>query len=338
MKTRIAQAAVLLILLTACIPGGSPGGSLPDPAAEKVQPTQSVQPTEQAPFDPVVYVEEALDHIEELALFVPDIDWAGIRAATMDRTSGATTPEETHDALAEALDQAGGRHSALRGPVSTGGYSYIAAPEASLAAPGIVVVDVPGFSSPRPEHVAEYVRRGNEQILAAAPGASCGWIVDLRKNYGGNMWPMLGGLSPLLPDGTLMQFMDRDGSTEQAALRQDGVYLEEELLAPAATTKETGKPVVLLQSDGTSSSAEAVLLSFAEKPDVRSFGAPSAGLTTGNVARTLSDGTVLRITRSYMATASGLSADGGPLQPDVLTEEPLAAATDWLLGVCKAPR
>lgn len=331
MKPRIAPAAVLLILLTACTPEGSPGGSPPETSAE------SVQPIEQAPFDAAAYVEEALDHIEELALFVPAIDWAGIRAETLDRISGVTAPEETHAALADALDQAGGRHSALRGPVSNVGYSYIAAPEASITAPGIAVVDVPGFRSPRPEHVDEYAGRGNEQILAAAPDASCGWIVDLRKNYGGNMWPMLGALSPLLPDGPLMQLIDRDGRTTEATLLPDGVYLGQELLAPAAAAKETGKPVALLQSDGTSSSAEAVLLSFAEKPGVRSFGVPSSGLATVNAVRTLSDGTGLRITTSYMATASGQSADGGPLQPDVLTEDPLAAATDWLRGECEGP-
>ncbi|MER1996698.1 MAG: S41 family peptidase [Arthrobacter sp.] len=336
MKPRIAPAAALLILLTACAPAGtsegSPGGSLPATAAE------SVRPTEQLPFDAAVYVGEALDHIEELALFVPDLDWSGVRAETLDRTSGATTPEETHDALAEALERAGGRHSTLRGPVSAAGFSYIAAPEAGIAAPGIAVVDVPGFRSPRPEHVEEYARRGNEQILAAAPDASCGWIVDLRKNYGGNMWPMLGALSPLLPDGEIMQFIDRDGRTEWAVLHPDGVYLDGEFRAPAAAAKKTGKPVALLQSEVTSSSVEAVLLSFADKPGVRSFGAPTAGLATGNVVRTLTDGTGLRITSSYMATALGQSAGGGPLQPDVRTEDPLAEATEWLRSQCRTPR
>lgn len=332
LKKYIGPTALMLILLTGCTPGKNAEGSLPAATAE------SAQPAVEAPFDPSAYVGEALDHIEELALFVPNIDWEGIRFATLERTSAATTPEETHDALAEALEEAGGRHSALRGPVSTVGFSYIAAPEATVTASGIAVVEVPGFRSPRPEHIGEYARRGTEQILAVAPEASCGWVVDLRNNYGGNMWTMLGALSPLLPDEALMQLIDREDNVEPAVLRPEGVYLGKEFLAPAAAAKEAGKPVALLQAADTSSAAEAVLLSFAEKPGVRSFGVPSAGLTTANSVRTLSDGTVLRITSSYMASASGRSAGGESLQPDVLTLDPVAAATEWLRGQCEASR
>jgi carboxyl-terminal processing protease len=38
----------------------------------------------------------------------------------------------------------------------------------------------------------------------------CGWIVDLRGNGGGNMWPMLRGLGPLLGEPPFGAFATRD--------------------------------------------------------------------------------------------------------------------------------
>ncbi len=333
MKLRIAAAVAPLLLLTACTADVSPEGRPPETAA-----AAPAQPTAEVPFNAAAYMEEALAHIEADALFIRDIDWAAVRADALDRTSGATVPEETHGVLREVLTQAGGRHSSLRQPLNNAAYSYIATPEVEAAGPGIAVVTVPGFRSPRPEHVGEYAAAGTDGILAAAKDASCGWIVDLRRNGGGNMGPMLGALSPLLPDGMLMQFIDRDGQAEEVVLGDARVFLDAEELAPAAAAKDTGKPVAVLQSDGTASSAEAVLLSLSTVPDVRTFGAPTAGLATSNVVRTLSDGTALRITQSHMATAAGEIVSGGPLEPDVATEDALGAATDWLRGMCGSGR
>lgn len=37
-----------------------------------------------------------------------------------------------------------------------------------------------------------------------------GWIVDLRGNGGGNMWPMIAGVGPVLGEGTAGAFVDPD--------------------------------------------------------------------------------------------------------------------------------
>ena len=36
-----------------------------------------------------------------------------------------------------------------------------------------------------------------------------GWVIDLRFNNGGNMYPMLAGLSPLLPKGLIGYFINK---------------------------------------------------------------------------------------------------------------------------------
>ena len=40
-----------------------------------------------------------------------------------------------------------------------------------------------------------------------------GVIVDLRNNTGGNMYPMIASVSPLLPDGVVLRFKSRKQTT-----------------------------------------------------------------------------------------------------------------------------
>jgi len=48
-------------------------------------------------------------------------------------------------------------------------------------------------------------------LHAAMAEPSCGLMIDLRGNTGGNLWPMLFGVSPLLPQGKIGGFQKRSG-------------------------------------------------------------------------------------------------------------------------------
>lgn len=325
-------AGVLLIALlsqTACV-------ATPEVADDS--PVAPIETTGAAwEFQASAYVLEALDFIEDNGLFVPDVDWAAARESVIEQTVNARTPEETHGPLREALDLAGGRHSALRDPWPSAGFSYILLPEADSLSGGVSVINIPAFRSPRPEHVEEYATAAREAIDSHSDDAYCGWIVDLRENYGGNVWPMLSALTPLLPDGPLMQFVDRDGNRSVVSTRDEGLYADDQRLASASgrSSDMTHLPVAILQSGETSSSAEAVVLSFMSRENVRTFGADTSGLTTGNVVKTMPDGMVLRVTSSFMASNSGEPA-GGALPAQTVTGDPLSAASEWLSDTCDA--
>jgi hypothetical protein len=47
-----------------------------------------------------------------------------------------------------------------------------------------------------------------------------GWIVDLRGNSGGDMWPMVAGLGPIIGDGVLGAFVAPDGRKETGSTVQ----------------------------------------------------------------------------------------------------------------------
>lgn len=320
-------ATLFLLSLSGCSDTTVPQA---EPSSPLVAPTVADQS-----FDAVAYVDEALSFIETNALYLDQVDWTFIRESVYTATSNAQSPEETHAALENALEKAGGRHSALV-PAGTGGaYSYLPTPHAKDLPGGVVEVNVPGFRSPRADHVEEYAVSGAQEIADHADRASCGWIIDLRTNYGGNMWPMLAALTPLLPDGTLMQFIDRDGNPSTANSDGNKVYFDDELAAMASGVdyEDLNRPVAIIQANGTASSAEALILSFSARNGVRTFGAKSAGLVTGNVVKSLSDGTVLRVTRTNMATNKG-EMPLGSIVPDVIAGDPIQEASSWLHSKC----
>lgn len=169
----------------------------------------------------------------------------------------------------------------------------------------------------------------------------CGWIVDLRQNQGGNMWPMLLGLAPLLaknPNGKEVIGAFHLGATHQAWSLQPGRVLIEnrtrlELSSPPYVLRRPAPPVAVLIGHRTASSGEMVTLAFRGRPTARSFGQETAGFSTANTPVPLPDGSVLLLTGS-VAVDRNHKGDGGKLQPDVSVSNEADAehsARNWLL-------
>ena len=80
------------------------------------------------------------------------------------------------------------------------------------------------------------------------------------------------------------------------------------------------------------SSGEAVLISFVGAAHARSFGEPTAGFATANVAFDLPDGALLAITTARMADRTGRTYGNTPIAPDELVGngDVLNTAIEWL--------
>ncbi|MGH8036782.1 MAG: S41 family peptidase [Stenotrophomonas sp.] len=192
---------------------------------------------------------------------------------------------------------------------------------------GVGYVEVPGFLGNDPALRARYTASITDALQAGTRAGVRGWVVDLRDNGGGNMWPMLAGLEPLLRNQTLGWFQRRDGS--RRAWRND-------VTDGAAQVKDLGQlPVAVLTSRTTASSGEAVVVAFQGRPGTRRFGMPTRGLSTGNAGYPLKDGTVLQLTTtSFVDRAQHVY--GGPIPPDERSLSPSlsdgdeVAAKRWL--------
>lgn len=177
--------------------------------------------------------------------------------------------------------------------------------------------------------------------FSADVDASCGYVLDLRGNTGGNVWPMLIGISPLLGDGLYGWERSADGSEQPYARLENGaaVVLDGEYAGMAMARAEawrpldaTAHPVALLLDDGTASSGEGVAVAFVGRPETRSFGQTSYGVASANEGILLADGVNLVVTTSMMRDRLGGVHPHG-VEPDEPTEPgdaTLAAARAWL--------
>jgi C-terminal processing protease CtpA/Prc len=179
---------------------------------------------------------------------------------------------------------------------------------------------------------------------------TCGWIVDLRHNIGGNMWPMIAGIGPVLGEGDVGGFLDADSAITMwyYAYGAAGVRApsgEQRVLTQLSREPyrlaSPGAPVAVLYGPVTASSGEALAVAFRGRPLARSFGQPTAGLSTANSTYRMSDGALLVITNAIDVDRDG-DVYGKQLEPDqnVLwgAVDPLtpydtaaARAKDWVL-------
>lgn len=187
-----------------------------------------------------------------------------------------------------------------------------------------------------------FARQLQSQLRKEDERDRCGWIVDLRQNQGGNMWPMLVGVAPLLSTdpkhreviGAFVGGPQRQTWSIESSL----VLLDERapvaLDSPAYSLRHPAPPVAVLIGPKTGSSGEAVALAFRGRPATRSFGQASAGYSTANVPTRLPDGSILLLTGS-VSVDRNLKGDGGNLQPDVTVSNAADAeqsARNWLLA------
>ena len=371
MKYQLRLFAYSLLLL-------SPAVSL---AGKKPAPKPQVSPTAITP-DAAAFLDNAIDIMRQHALHGQGVDWTELRTEAFKRAGGAFNPIDTYPAIYWALVQLSDPGSHLRLP--PGLYPdqiallQQAEKEALSNAPGGPRADnsIPtAFTSRRlPEgHVitaqgrnfgyvvlprcsakdndglllyAADIRRILTDIAAQNPK---GWIVDLRGNTGGNMWPMLTGIGPILGDGPAGSFVAADGNITwfyqdgKTGTRNPGgvetvsLNLDEE---PALRTP-TQAPVAVLVDSSTASSAEAITIAFHGRPDTRFFGTHTAGKSTAVQPFKLDDGAELYLTTAIDADRSGKSyPDGftpdqivsvsGSSVPQESNDPVIQAAQSWL--------
>ncbi|MCW0211746.1 MAG: S41 family peptidase [Pseudonocardia sp.] len=261
-------------------------------------------------------VERALDAMQERALHSDRVDWAAARA----EVAAAVGDQEALElALFRIVRQAGGPHSGLRGPAMAHGAPELPAVRVEGDA---AVLTLPGCSA---RDARDYEAAGRA-ALATANGAER-WIVDLRGNGGGSMWPMLAVVAPLLrpgPEGRIGAFVDRAGGSTPWRLLPGALLAGRRPMARASRESLSG-PVAVLTDGGTAGSGEAVAVAFRGVPDVRSYGSPTLGFSTGNETLPLPGGSVLTVTTSRFADRTG-QLYGARIIPDVPGDDPLSLA------------
>jgi carboxyl-terminal processing protease len=282
----------------------------PDPTPLPPTPLPDLSPEARA------YLEEALDIIQTHSIKRDVLDWDALRARAYELADGARAPEQTHDAIRFALGRLLDSHSRFMTPAELALWSAAdpivydnIAPAGTLLEGCIGYVRMEDFVPTDEGQGRAYVSNLQQIIADIDAQCPCGWIVDLRRNGGGNMWPMLAGIGPILGEGRAGAFVNVDGQETAWFYRNGqafyGEYLMAEADGPAYELAEPMPPVAVLISVTTASSGEAIAVSFQGRPNSRFFGVPTIGLVTGNEGFELSDGAMMWLATVWYADRTG---------------------------------
>lgn len=193
-------------------------------------------------------------------------------------------------------------------------------PEGRMLEEGIAYVVVPMCAAPGVDGLRAYAQELRATLARLAKEEPKGWALELRFNGGGNVWPMLLGLQPLLGDGGHATSVVGAGVTQvfgctgnEAWLETDGKREVQLALPDAPPAEPIRGPVAALIGPWTMSSGEMIALAF--KGRARLMGEPTAGLTTVTYPFPLSDGSTLSLPTSRMGDRDGVAANGA-IEPD----------------------
>jgi len=285
------------------------------------------------------YLEQLIALMEANSINRLTIDWMMFRASVFAQASSAQTIADTYPAIRTALGLLGDGHSSYRSSTGT----VISVPNRSCSASEVGMPALPGtigyvkvgaFSGSGTE-ATTFANSIQRVIMSADRDNLIGWIVDVRGNVGGNMWPMVAGVGPVLGEGVIGYFVDpagvesrweyRDGASWQAGVVQQRID------APYRLRRDRPR-VAVLTDNRVASSGEATVIAFRGRPDTRSFGAATCGLSTANRGFPMSDGATLILTVAVMADRTRTRYGDSILPDEVVTDPDQAAqrALAWL--------
>ncbi|HQR45999.1 MAG TPA: S41 family peptidase [Thermoanaerobaculia bacterium] len=285
---------------------------------------------------PEIVLDAAIAIVRSNALRRDAVDWAKAEPEICSLAGGAEEPSDVYPAIALLLSKLGDRHSRLLTPRQFSDMNSAGAanpPVEVRSLPGHVgLVRVPGYWGNDLAAMERFATQAHDALIEIRKEARCGWVVDLRGNTGGNMWPMVAALAPFLGEETLGCF-EGGADPEQAW----NARMASENPPPIVLEALQSARVAVLTGPGTASSGEAITTAFRGRPGTKSFGEPTAGLSTANRPFPLPDGGAILLTVSVMADRTGRWY-GGPIEPDVRIEVPpgttedlaLEAAVRWL--------
>ncbi len=293
------------------------------------------------PDETEIYLHEVMDVMEANHIYKNEIDWTTLKERVIDTARSVEPRYKKLVGIRQALTLLGDNHSYLIASNGQyiGGFNPLhCESETNFFLPkpeNIGYVRVTGFSGAgNDEPSIAFAQAIQDEIKAQDSESLKGWIVDLRRNTGGNMYPMLAGIGPILGDGVAGYFIDADGNSHSFSYT-NGVASYDgspgtQIANPHQLIKPNPKVAVLLDEE-CGSSGEAIAAAFSGRENTRSFGKSTCGVSTGIVGFELSDRSSIGLAVSIMADRN-LQAFGGRIPPDeeVDPDVILQRAAEWI--------
>ena len=298
---------------------------------------QKVQSDKQA----IALNKEIFKIIKKNSLFTNELNWKNIESeskALILEVNDSNNEQIIFDFYIKKLREIGDKHSLFYSSKKINGIkdSPLAEyPQGEYLVNGIGWIKVPRCSTFDEKKDAEFANTIRSLIEKMdKENTIIGWIVDLRGNGGGNMWPMLAGLNALIEDGIV-------GYATNGKFKEPWMSVNSKIYSKQAINtykiKNNKSKIAILFDGNTGSGGEMTAVSFFGLPNVKSFGQKSAGYTTANVTFPLSNGGQLLLASAYIMDRTGKSYKS-ELTPDVLVsdlsntknDKVVSTAIEWL--------
>lgn len=279
------------------------------------------------PHTPAEFLHRTIALIRANSIDSAGVDWPRVEGRAAYLARGARADIGTLKALEYVIDELHDPHTLLLYP------GQGVAPDASvIEVPstrvdgGIATLEVPGLIGDEAGE-RRYLEAGFAALERVPP--PCGWIVDLRENSGGTMFPMLTVIAPLLGDGPAGSFVMGNGEREPWEIDDGQIRVGgRNMSSQANPVRLPRRPIAVLTSGSTASSGEATLVAL--RGFARSFGSATAGFATGNDIIDLGGGVRLLLTVARDADRTGRVYGNTPIPPDQSAADAEAAAKEWL--------
>jgi hypothetical protein len=284
------------------------------------------------------YLDDALDLIEEHGWYARSDEWPDLRAQATERGTAARTIEDAHAVLEWVLTALGDRHGNVVPASEVSAFDELLGSARSLPEARelgrIGYLSVPGWGpEPSDRSSLDYILDAWSAIADLDP--SCGWVIDLRTNEGGDLWVML---EAALPFVTPRAVSGLTADSRQFPVRFHRFFRNDPALGDPPTPWDG--PVAVLVGPETFSAGEWLLVALSSRPSAQVFGTPTGGGPGSPERFELPDGALLLVTTAVAIDGAGV-VHAGPIEPDVLVppgsgtrDTVLIAGLRWLRSEC----
>lgn len=299
--------------------------------------------------DVLKFGHEVTDLVKRRAIYADSVNWQATDKGLQELAAWGLTMDDSPlilEYIVSRLRLAGDKHTNYQTKTIAQNYatrnSVTEQPQGKLL-PGIIgYISVPAFASTSDTAGVNFATRIQQFIRDMDTRQEIkGWVVDLRRNGGGSMYPMISGLGPLIGEGTLGYFIAPGSKSKNAWIYKNGSSgvngSKQYTVKNAYQLRRPDSKIAVLAGPNTGSSGEMTTLCFVGKPNAKLFGEPTAGYITANQSIKLSTGAYLYLATTYVADRNQKKYTIN-IQPDVVVEKgkdkssdpPLEAALKWL--------
>ncbi len=281
------------------------------------------------------YLDEVLELLQTKSVNRNKIDWDAFTSDVQHFARNSQTVKDVYPAVRYAITKLGDNHSYFNPAINDSKESEektLPVFPDEITPSDIGYIRIP-FCIGDTTQTATYIKTINDKITAQNNPKIKGWIVDLRDNFGGNMWPMMAGIGSLLQSGTQGYFLDANDKPTEWRYNNGKAYSDTVLLAEnknAISVYGKNKIAVLINTK-TASSGEAIAVLFKGYSQAKLFGSPTFGVSTGCESFPLSDGSRINLATSVFADKNK-NKYGNAIIPDIpgSDSEVLAIAIKWI--------